>query len=260
MGPYLLPANPVQAYEHNKEILFPLKVPDQMAREPIIQYLVAQVEGTAKLIPKRDLETGADALGELKRAWVPFVAECRSVLGSELHYQALLYHCLRTHGRIPSKQLGMNVKIWIEPVTSEYFINLDKRHAEGYGGGFEPIPDIVIFRDEIAGDWRRRNYENTLRQMLLAVEVKASERHLGRLRSGEVINDVFKLEALRTEAHHNEGPDLVPAVVVVDTAPEAKERMTPEARHEVESAARERGVCLFYVSPSDESVVLPNVQ
>ncbi len=52
---------------------------------------------------------------------------------------------------------------------------------------------------------------------------------------------------------------MLPAVVVVDTAPEAKERMTDWTRRETETAARERGVCLFYVSPSDESVVLPDV-
>lgn len=246
-----------RAYELNQEIIFPLEVDDRMARESIIQSLVTQVEGIAKLIPKRDLETVADALYAFKRAWVPFVAECRSVLGSELHYQALLYHCLRTYGRIPPGQLGMNVKIWIEPVLSEYFRKLDEGHAEGFGGGFEPIPDIVVFRPEIAGDWRRRNYQNTLRQMLMAIEVKASERDKGRLKASEILKDVHKLEALRIEALRKGGSDVLPAVVVVDTAPEARERMTAEARGEVEAVARERGVCLFYVSPTDESVIQP---
>ena len=162
--------------------MFPLDIPEQAAREEVVQSLIDQVEGIAELLPKRDLETGADALGTLRRAWPSFVTECRSVLGSELHYQALLYHCLRTHGGVPSRQLGMNVKIWIEPLTTEYFKNLDKQHAEGYGGGYEPIPDVVIFRPEIEGDFRRRNNEKTLRQMLVAVEVKASERYLGDLR------------------------------------------------------------------------------
>ena len=56
-------------------------------------------------------ETQTDALGVLMRAWPHFVAECRSVLGSELHYQAVLYHCLRVHGHGLPEQLGMNVKI-----------------------------------------------------------------------------------------------------------------------------------------------------
>ena len=203
------------------------------------------------------MQTAANALEAFKRAWPPFVDECRSVLGSELHYQALLYHCLRAHGQVPSRQLGMNVKIRITDVVSDLFRKLDERKHEDYRGGFEPIPDVVIFRPEIGGDWRRRNRENTLRQMLMAIEVKASERYLGRLRAGEIVNDILKLDALRIEARHR-GSDVLPVILTVDTAPEANERMTSYARREVEAAARERRVCLFYVSPSDESVVLPN--
>jgi hypothetical protein len=63
----------------------------------------------------------------------------------------------------------MNVKIWIPDVVSEYFRMLDLRKAEDFRGGFEPIPDLVIFRPEIAGDFgpeivgdfRRRNHTNT---------------------------------------------------------------------------------------------------
>lgn len=152
----------------------------------------------------------------------------------------------------------MNVKVWIADVVSDDFRARDLRKAEGYRGGFEPIPDVVIFRPEIAGDFRRRNRENTLRQMLLAVEVKASERERERLWPGEIIEDVLKLDALGVEARHR-GSDALGAVVVVDTAPEANERMTPEARRAAEAVARERGVCLFYVSPLEESVILPNI-
>jgi hypothetical protein len=176
------------------------------------------------------IETREDALEALRKAWPSFVAECRSVLGSELHYQALLYHCLRAHGRVPPRQLGMNVKIWITEVISPHFRNFGEKKRPEYRGGFEPIPDVVIFEPEIDGDWRRRNHENTLRHMLLAIEVKASERHLGRLRPGEIVDDILKLEALQIEALHRGGSDMVPAVVTIDTAPEANERMRPEAR------------------------------
>ncbi len=199
-----------------------------------------------------------DAIEAFQKAWSPFVAESRSVLGSELHYQALLYHCLRVHGQVPSGQLGMNVKIWITDVVSDLFRELDERKHPDFRGGFEPIPDVVIFGPEIDGDWRRRNRENTLRHTLMAVEVKASERHLGRLRAGEIVKDIEKLQALRIEALHR-GSDLLPAIVTIDTAPEANERMTPWSRREVEAAAQKRGVCLFYVSPTDELVVLPDV-
>ena len=221
------------------------------------------------------MQTPADALDALKRAWPRFVAECRSVLGSELHYQALLYHCLRTHGEVPSRQLGMNVKMWITDVVSDLFRKLDEKKHPDYRGGFEPIPDVVIFRPEIDGDWRRRNRDNTLRQALMAIEVKASEREKKRLGPKEIVDDILKLEALRIEALHSGGSDmleplrieardregsgLLPAIVTIDTAPKVNEQMTREARDEVEAAARERGVCLFYVSPSDESVVLPDV-
>ena len=72
------------------------------------------------------------------------------------------------------------------------------------------------------------------------------------------MDDVLKLQALRAEALHRGGSDMLPAVVVVDTAPEANERMMPYSRSEVEAAAREREVCLFYVSPTDETVILPD--
>ena len=64
------------------------------------------------------MQTRDGALEAFQRAWPPFVAECRSVLCSELHYQALLYHCLRAHGQVPTRQPGMNVKIWITEVVS----------------------------------------------------------------------------------------------------------------------------------------------
>jgi len=184
------------------------------------------------------IETRNGALEAFQHAWPSFVAECRSVLGSELHYQALLYHCLRAHGEIPSRQLGMNVKIWITEVISPHFRRFGEKKRPGYIGGFEPIPDVVIFEPEIDGDWRRRNYENTLRHMLMAIEVKASERHLGRLRAGEIVEDIRKLEALRVEALHRKGSDMLPAVVTIDTAPEANERMRPEARRLTEAAAQ----------------------
>lgn len=222
-----------------------------------IREAVQELTQTSQLNSIRDSEV-ADALSMLVQAWPHFISECRSVLGSELHYQAMLYHCLRTYGAVPLRQLGMNVKMWITEVVSEHFRMLDERKAEGYRGGFEPIPDVVIFRPQIKADFRRRNRENTLRQMLVAIEVKASEREGRRLRAGEIVDDIVKLEALQIEARHK-GSNVLPVVVTIDTAPEENERMTPDARRETEAAARERGVCLFYVSPSDTSVVLSEV-
>jgi hypothetical protein len=47
--------------------------------------------------------------------------------------------------------------------------------------GFEPIPDIVLFSPNISSDWRRKNYRNTLKNMLITIEVKASKREKSRL-------------------------------------------------------------------------------
>ena len=102
----------------------------------------------------------AEALEALTRSWPRIVVECRSALGSEHHYQALIYHCLRSVGEVPSRQLGMNVKIWITDVVSELFKKLDLKKNAAFRGGFEPIPVFVIFDPDIDGDFRRRNREN----------------------------------------------------------------------------------------------------
>ena len=197
-----------------------------------------------------------EALEALTRSWPRIVEECRSVLGSELHYQAVIYHCLRSVGKIPPGQLGMNVKIWITDVVSELFKKLDLRKAEGFRGGFEPIPDLVIFSPEIAGDFRRRNGANTLRHMLLAAEIKASERFQGRLQAGEIRKDILKLDALREEAQAREA-DFIPAVIIVDTAPDEIERMGSWALKKAQDEASSRSVCFFYLSPDDEFFDVP---
>lgn len=198
----------------------------------------------------------AEALEALTRSWPRIVEECRGVLGSELHYQAVIYHCLRSVGKVPPGQLGMNVKIWIPDVVSEHFKKLDLRKAEDFRGGFEPIPDLVIFNSEIVNDFRRRNYTNTLRHMLLAAEIKASERFQGRLQAGEIIDDILKLNALLEEAQAREA-DFIPVVIVVDTAPDEIERMRDSALQKAKDAASSHGVCFLYVSPEDEFFDVP---
>ena len=95
------------------------------------------------------LTTVEQAVAVLARAWPLIVDECRAVLGSELHYQAVIYHCLRTTG-VPRTQVGMNVKQWITDPVTPLFQQLDARKHELYRGGFEPIPDIVLFNPILA--------------------------------------------------------------------------------------------------------------
>ena len=98
-----------------------------------------------------------EAKQAIRSAWPIIKAECLSVFGSELHYQSMIYHSLRTEGMVPLRQIGMNVKMWIDNPVSELFQTLDRRKHQDFQGGFEPIPDVVIFKPSINGDWRRRN-------------------------------------------------------------------------------------------------------
>ncbi len=196
--------------------------------------------------PER-LKTKAEALEAVIRNWPRIVEECREVLGSELHYQAVVYHCLRI-ASIPPWQLGMNVKMYITDVVSEYFKVLDLKKHEDFRGGFEPIPDLVIFAPEIGGDFRRRNCTETLRHMLLAVEIKASERSQSRLSAGEIVKDILKLKAQLEEAQYR-GGDFAPIMMIVDTAPDENERMRPWALEQIKVEASQHKVHLFYLSP-----------
>ena len=202
------------------------------------------------------MNTIEDAAHKLAAAWPHIVTECRQVLGSELHYQAVVYHCLRVHAEVPISQLGMNVKMWIADPVSDLFKQRDVRKKEEYRGGFEPIPDVCLFSPQICADWRRRNFENTLGSLLLAIEVKASERQNGRLSVGEIVGDIQKLAAHRQEAEAR-GLSFLAVVMVVDVAPDSAGRMTPRSLAESQAVARKLSVGFMYVSPNSE---ISNVQ
>ena len=105
----------------------------------------------------------------------------------------------------------------------------------------------MLFDPAIGGDWRRRDADATLRPMRAAIEVKASERHEGRLRPGEIDRDIDELRAHREEAIHR-GGGLRSVMLVADSAPEERERTTSGARRECEDRAKERDVEWLYVS------------
>lgn len=192
-----------------------------------------------------------DAKEALKRTWPKIKSECISVLGSELHYQAMIYHLLRQYGKVPVGQLGMNVKMWISNPVSSLFQDLDKRKHQDFQGGFEPIPDVVIFKSSINKDWRRRNNKATLLHMLVAIEVKASERANGRLQPSEITLDIRKLAAHREEVIAKNA-DMLPVMLVIDSAPDPKERMTEYALKKSYDLAKELDVGFLYVSPEHE--------
>ncbi|OSQ42090.1 hypothetical protein [Thalassospira sp. MCCC 1A01428] len=203
------------------------------------------------------MATTEDAVALLKRAWDEMVVECREVLGGELHYQAMMYHCLRNAGT-PIRQLGMNVKQWVRlPITPE-FLFAQKTKNEAYREGREVIPDIVMFQPSINGDWRRRNYENTLNQMLMAIEIKVSEREKGRLGQTEIFRDINKLTSFRQEINHR-GTSVVPIMMVIDTARELRERMVDDSISKCRNHAKDQNVGWFYVSPTIQVSDLPSI-
>lgn len=189
-----------------------------------------------------------DALQAFDKAWPILCNECISVLGSELHYQAMIYHALRTAGGVPITQLGMNVKQYIPDVQSELFKKFDLAKHQDYRGGFEPIPDIVIFSPAVDGDWRRRSSKHTIKHMLLAIEVKASERADHRLSQTEVSTDIRKLAAHKQEICHL-GFDFHPIMLVIDSAETYNERMTEKSLVACRTLASELRVEWCYISP-----------
>jgi len=203
------------------------------------------------MLKESDVKDLKEAKLAVQKAWQAIKVESLSVLGSELHYQAMIYHCLRVEGGVPLKQIGMNVKMWIDNPVSNLFQTLDKRKHKDFQGGFEPIPDVVIFNPAIDGDWRRRNNEKTLLNMLIAIEVKASEREKSRLQPSEIMLDIQKLAAHREEVIAR-GSDVFHLMLVIDSAPMKEERMTTGALEKSHELALKLGVGFLYVSPENE--------
>ena len=196
------------------------------------------------------MKTPYHAAMMLLKAWPGIMHDCRETLGSELFYQAVVYHHLRSVG-VPKRQLGMNVKMWITEPVSPLFRELDERKSERFRGGFEPIPDVAMFSNGVNGDWRRRNNEQTLKCLRLAIEVKASERAGSRLRVGEVAADIEKLAAHRHECSVR-GNNFYPVVMVLDTAPLTREQMTSYSYNKSKVIAEENSVGFLYCSPDDD--------
>jgi hypothetical protein len=115
-------------------------------------------------------------------------------------------------GQVPPGQLGMNVEIWIEP-----------------------IPDVVIFRDSgrLAAPEQREHpapHAHGYRgQGLRKVPWPTPSRRDGERRA--------QARGAADRGAPQGDSDVLPAIVAVDTAPEAKEQMTPHARRGVEATA-----------------------
>ena len=195
------------------------------------------------------IKTTNDARKSIVRA-IPLIwRECVQVLGSELHYQAMIYHCLRTEGKVPLGQIGMNVKIYITHPQSDFFKQKLANKKGEWAEGFEPIPDITIFSEKINNDWRRRNYDNTLKESIYALELKASERQDSRLRYKEIKNDIDKLIAQDEETWLRHKKRIGKGRMIIDTAPKKEERMKPDTLGELRGYAKQNGIDFWYLSP-----------
>ena len=193
-----------------------------------------------------------DAIDSVLAAWPGICQDCLAVLGSELHYQAMIYHRLRTDGQVPITQIGMNVPTYLANPASQYFKDIVKKRrsnksAYDLSNGVAPTPDVLLFRSEIAGDWRRRNSATTLRQALVAIEVKVSERVGSRLSAPELLNDIKKLSAHREEVRHL-GAEMVPVMMILEPAPDESELMTAETYAKCMGLARQSGVEVLHWS------------
>ncbi|WP_439879636.1 hypothetical protein ACSX1A_10645 [Pontibacter sp. MBLB2868] len=94
----------------------------------------------------------------------------------------------------------MNVKTTIPGVQNSFLHQRSlSRHVHYQNADIEIIPDITVFTREIDHDWRRRNFVNTLKETLYSLEVKASERHKGRLQQKEIETDIRKRVAQQAE-------------------------------------------------------------
>ena len=86
----------------------------------------------------------------------------------------------------------------------------------------------------------------------MAIEVKASERRDKRLTPKEVIDDIEKLAAHVKEAKAK-GGGFLPVMLVVDTAPDEKERMMPQSLEKARNEARSMAVEFLYLSPTTQT-------
>jgi hypothetical protein len=183
----------------------------------------------------------------ISNSYDKIISECRKVLGSELHYQAMIYHLLRVEGLVSVEQIGMNVKTTIKQVKTQFLKDrIAKKNINYQSDGIEIIPDVSIYHESINVDWRRRNFENTLKHTLYSLEIKASEKQNGRLTLSEIKEDILKLKAQFEETKIKHGIEIGVGILIIDVAPTNEERMKPKTLLEVINLSKEHNVDLWY--------------
>lgn len=135
-------------------------------------------------------------------------------------------------------------------MRAEFFLHQRSltRHANYQNADIEIIPDITVFTQEINYDWRRRNFTNTLKETLYSLEVKASERHRGRLQQKEIETDIQKLVAQREETERIHNRRIGVGMFIIDVAPDTRERMKVVTLNYLSELARQQDVDLWYLN------------
>ncbi|MBP1840442.1 hypothetical protein [Formosa algae] len=188
----------------------------------------------------------------IHNSYSTIVNECRTVLGSELHYQAMVYSILRTKGKVPISQIGMNVKTCIENCQTEFLQErIRKKNIKFQSIDLEIIPDISVYEKSINSDWRRRNFKNTLKKTLYSLEIKASERHYNRLVFSEIKNDLFKLKAQYEETKIKFGKLIGIGMLIIDTAPKCEERISKSTLKQSIDIAKELNIDIWYFNQDE---------
>lgn len=203
------------------------------------------------------IQNKQDCQNILSKCFGNIIHECRLVLGSELHYQAMVYHLLRKVGEVPLNQLGMNVKTTISNVSSPFLKQrILKKNKKYQSFGIEIIPDISFFRTDINGDWRRRNHINTFKETLYSLEIKASERANGRIAYSEIETDLLKLKAQAEETERQHNRKIGAGLMIIDVAPKLEERITVNSLNRIKVLSELHAIDVWYFSQDQQLKIL----
>ncbi len=108
------------------------------------------------------METISEFRTSISNSYSKIIEECRSVLGSELHYQAMVYHLLRALGKVPLSQIGMNVKTTIEDCKTAFFKErITKKDKKFRSNNLEIIPDISFYSNSLKADYNLKRLKPT---------------------------------------------------------------------------------------------------
>jgi hypothetical protein len=198
------------------------------------------------------VETISEFQKSIRNSYSKIIEECRSVLGSELHYQAMVYHLLRALGKVPLSQIGMNVKTTIEDCKTDFFKDrITKKDKKFRSKNLEIIPDISFYSNSLKADWRRRNYKNTLEKTIYSLEIKASERNKGRLQFKEIETDFLKLKAQYNETKLKFNKEIGIGMMIIDVAPLENERMKKETLNKIIELSKKLSIDLWYFTQKE---------